>query len=168
MSIGDSIKINNSVYTLEKLTFYLYTNSTKKYYLIDLSDSTRLSFNVSDTSRFVGLGVDSTQTMQGVYDGDLDPALGMFWTWQTGYINLKVEYKDENNEEYQFHIGGYSGSQNTFRPLNSPSKTSNTLVFQFEKFVGFVLGNKLNSVMSPGKKAVLIADNYNSFFVFKP
>ena len=43
--------------------------------------------------------------------GDLDPTLGMFWTWQSGYINTKIEgfcsRSPTRNHEFQLHLGGY-------------------------------------------------------------
>jgi hypothetical protein len=43
--------------------------------------------------------------------GDLDPIKGMYWAWQSGYINMKIEGKSSScrtrKNEFQFHIGGY-------------------------------------------------------------
>ena len=43
--------------------------------------------------------------------GDLDPTKGMYWAWQSGYINFKMEgscsqcLATKNN--FEFHLGGY-------------------------------------------------------------
>ncbi len=37
------------------------------------------------------LGIDSLTNVSGVQTGDLDPAKGMFWVWNTGYIMAKLE-----------------------------------------------------------------------------
>ena len=37
------------------------------------------------------LGVDSLLNVSGALGGDLDPTKGMYWAWNSGYINLKLE-----------------------------------------------------------------------------
>jgi hypothetical protein len=46
------------------------------------------------------LGVDPSRNHSGNQDGDLDVSLGMFWTWNTGYIFFKHEgqYKNTANQ----------------------------------------------------------------------
>lgn len=38
-----------------------------------------------------GLGIDSIRNHSGAQVGDLDPANGMFWTWNDGYLFLRYE-----------------------------------------------------------------------------
>ena len=63
---------------------------------------TKLKFN---------LGIDSTTNVSGAMGGDLDPTKGMYWTWQSGYINFKLEGTSNicktRHNEFQFHLGGY-------------------------------------------------------------
>jgi hypothetical protein len=37
------------------------------------------------------IGIDSLTNNQGALTDDLDPQNGMYWTWQSGYINFKLE-----------------------------------------------------------------------------
>jgi hypothetical protein len=37
------------------------------------------------------LGVDSARNVSGIQTGALDPARGMFWTWNSGYVMAKIE-----------------------------------------------------------------------------
>ena len=37
------------------------------------------------------LGVDSLRNVTGVQTGALDPAMDMYWTWNTGYVMAKLE-----------------------------------------------------------------------------
>jgi hypothetical protein len=86
------------------------------YHLIDFSDSltTRLSLPVESGSclgiRFL-LGVDSLDQVSGAQSGALDPAKGMYWTWNSGYQSFKIEgYSSESNQPAHimaYHIGGY-------------------------------------------------------------
>lgn len=39
------------------------------------------------------LGVDSLKQAKPLYSGDLNPLKYMYWTWQSGYIQLKAEGK---------------------------------------------------------------------------
>src|SRR4051812_23111805 len=65
-------------------------------HLVNEMDSTtkQLSFTAPEgtiTSIYFLLGVDSTINTTGVQTGDLDPAKGMYWVWNTGYIMAKLE-----------------------------------------------------------------------------
>lgn len=63
-------------------------------------------------------GVDSLLQVSGVQSGALDPLKGMYWTWQTGYIQFKMEgilSKDTLGEgliPIQLHLGGFQGESN--------------------------------------------------------
>lgn len=63
-----------------------------------------------DSIRFL-LGVDSITNASGVHGGDLDPTTGMYWTWNSGYINLKLEGVSAKcttkGNTFQFHLGGF-------------------------------------------------------------
>lgn len=51
----------------------------------------------------MAIGVDSRRNHAGEQSGDLDPVLGMFWTWEQGYIFFKCE-------GYRFKEGKRAGS----------------------------------------------------------
>lgn len=57
------------------------------------------------------LGIDSLTNVSGAMGGDLDPTKGMYWAWQSGYINLKIEGSSPvcpaRKNRFQYHIGGY-------------------------------------------------------------
>ncbi len=98
------------------------------YYLIDEADPNSLSFDLEDVPAgaynkisFL-LGVDSTGVLEGAAGGSLDPATsGMFWSWNSGYVALKVEGQSpasnggamgnsitpENEAGIVFHLGGW-------------------------------------------------------------
>jgi hypothetical protein len=56
-------------------------------------------------------GVDSTRNTSGAQSGVLDPAKGMFWSWNSGYIMLKAEGTAPTaaNGTFTFHLGGFKG-----------------------------------------------------------
>ncbi len=86
------------------------------YHLVDFSDSvsTSLTLPVESGSckgiRFL-LGVDSLDQIRGAQSGSLDPARGMYWTWNSGYQSFKIEgYSSESSQPAHiiaYHIGGY-------------------------------------------------------------
>ncbi|MGH1339357.1 MAG: MbnP family protein [Aureispira sp.] len=87
------------------------------YYLVDLEapNSLNLPFNLPKGITYnhlkLHIGVDSLTNAQGVQGGALDPMQGMYWTWQSGYINFKLEGTSTHcmsrGQEFQFHIGGF-------------------------------------------------------------
>jgi hypothetical protein len=73
-------------------------------------DLTNIPFGEYDSIRFY-LGVDSTTNYAIDNSGDLDPALGLFWPWNTGYIFYMFEgrfKKGQNNFPFAYHIGDMS------------------------------------------------------------
>lgn len=70
------------------------------------------------------LGVDSIRNVSGAQTGALDPANGMFWTWNSGYIMAKLEgtspSSSQPNQAFEYHIGGFSGPDNVLRRITLP------------------------------------------------
>ncbi len=118
---SDSVKITEFRFYISKISFWKSNKQIWKeeesFHLIDLvGDSThkiKLEIPVEmvlDKLEFY-LGIDSLTNVSGAMGGDLDPTRGMYWTWQNGYINAKIEgtsnvCKSRKNE-FQFHLGGY-------------------------------------------------------------
>lgn len=116
------------IFEISRFRFYagqispVYTDSTvktkiqNKYHLIDFSDSssTRIAISVMAGTcngiQFL-LGVDSTDQSGGAQTGALDPARGMFWTWNSGYQSFKLEgsspVSGQPAHTIAYHIGGY-------------------------------------------------------------
>ncbi|MFN8393764.1 MAG: MbnP family protein, partial [Bacteroidia bacterium] len=70
----------------------------ERYHLVDaeVPESWGMSLGAKgipadcDGIRFA-LGIDSLTNVSGALGGDLDPTKGMYWAWQSGYINMKME-----------------------------------------------------------------------------
>ena len=137
-------------------------------YLIDIFKPETLeillntvSFNNGDKLSF-NLGVSSDLNTTGAHSGALDPSNGMFWSWQSGYINFKIEGISPSSKtrqnKFQFHIGGYQPPYNTIRRFDFVlNKHTTELNLKLEKFFE---GAKLavdNQVMIPGEKASKLA-----------
>ncbi len=126
------------------------------------------------------LGVDSLHNCSGAQSGALDPINAMFWTWNTGYIFLKLEGKSPVSKEpghtIEYHIGGYKQPSNCIRtislkfetPLVIAKKTNVTVnlkadVSELLKTPTTIDFTKL-PVVNNALNATTIADNYVDMF----
>lgn len=115
------------------------------------------------------IGIDSLTNTSGAMAGDLDPAKGMYWAWQSGYINMKIEGKSSScttrKNEFQFHIGGYLQPYNTLREikfqLNKKANSDINIGIDLGSFLSNLELKETNSVMIPGKEAMQLA-NYST------
>ncbi len=121
----------------------------------------RISFN---------LGIDSITNVSGAMGGDLDPTKGMYWTWQSGYINYKLEGKSNacktRNNEFHFHLGGYSYPFASIQKivLNLERTDSIVIIADVSTFVKQIdLANE-NSVMIPSEQAMKLSRLAASIF----
>ncbi|MFZ1751039.1 MAG: MbnP family protein [Saprospiraceae bacterium] len=75
-------------------------------------------------------GVDSTRSTSGAQSGSLDPAKGMFWSWNSGYIMLKAEGTSPNSSSgsFTFHLGGFKGDNKVQTTKSYTFGTSNLVV----------------------------------------
>jgi len=118
---SDSVKITEFRFYISKTSFWKSNKQIwieeESYHLIDLLDDSthKIKLKIPDEMVFdkleFYLGIDSLTNVSGAMGGDLDPTRGMYWTWQNGYINAKIEgtsnvCKSRKNE-FQFHLGGY-------------------------------------------------------------
>ena len=56
------------------------------------------------------IGIDSVTNVSGALGGALDPTNGMYWTWQNGYINFKMEGKEDINGK-ECTVASFSSEQ---------------------------------------------------------
>jgi hypothetical protein len=134
--LGQTFTVTNFKYYLSNI--YLKKTGGNKYdikgyYLIDEHDETTKQITLNNipegeyTSLEFIIGVDSLHNCSGIQTGALDPANGMFWAWNTGYIFLKLDgtsplSKSQGNT-LEFHIGGYRSPVNCIRKISLNFKT---------------------------------------------
>lgn len=158
----------------------------ESYHLIDLanSESRELKLTMNNGSyqqmEFT-IGVDSLRNVSGAQTGALDPMLGMFWTWNSGYIFAKLEGQSPQStalqQNFTYHIGGFRNGENALRKivLNMPSDKpiqlgkTDMVVIDVDLSRWFDGAHKISianepSLMTPGGKSLLIADNYATMF----
>ena len=174
---NDTLNISNFKCYISNLTYYkndsIVHSSIKKAHLIDATDSS--SFIILENEFFkydeilFNIGVDSLTNVSGIFEGDLDPAKGMYWTWQSGYINFKLEGTSSHcparKNKFYWHIGGYLSPYNGLRKINLKlNKNQSKIYIQIDKLFEEIDVTEVYQVMSPNEKAILIADKLPKLF----
>lgn len=149
------------------------------FHLIDIeeNDSNALCLDIPEDIEFdaiqFNLGIDSLTNVSGALGGDLDPTKGMYWTWQNGYVNFKLQGTSNlcNNpkNEFEFHLGGYLKPFNNLQhiklELSNPNQFS--IAFNLEQFVNGLDLEHVNHIMSPSIIAVEHAQLASKCFSIK-
>jgi hypothetical protein len=191
--------------TFETIRFYLSSfeltykenkthKETNSYYLIDFEKPESLQFELKCSSveeikqlKF-NIGVDSLASVSGAMEGDLDATKGMYWSWQSGFINTKIEGISKScktrKNKFQFHVGGYlepfyamkkininCNAKNQFQKVHHSSLVleglgENKIIIKVDLAILFdeVELSKTNTIMIPGKEAMKIADLTTKMF----
>ena len=148
---------------IDKLRWYVSLppagKTGSKVWLMDLSDSSSLDQQMSrpiNNKISLLFGIDSAIQIGGVGTGALDPQRGMYWTWQTGYVQWKMEGAIRvNGEEHplELHLGGFDGATKSQTMLSDclVYSTTNSVIAQWDlsPFIAQILDQKKYGVMSP-------------------
>lgn len=175
----DTLEIETFRFYISNIKFH-YSDATtfsesNSYHLIDIENPNSLQIPIAKTSDktitkvIFSIGVDSLASVSGAMSGDLDPTKGMYWAWQSGFINMKIEGKSSScktrKNAFQFHIGGYMKPNYAIRtielkPINSNLEIN---VDVAELFKSIKLA-EINSIMVPGSKAMELVDKATKMF----
>ena len=163
--ISQVIFVKDGKVTLEK----------NSYHLVDFLSGEVVRFNIPSAqydSIYFTLGIDSAVQVKGVMGGDLDPSNNMYWTWQSGYIHLKMEgYFSSGtgpDRTFQYHIGGYRYPDNTCRRVGLPYQQNMIAGIDLRKLLN-AAANGPTDIMSPGPSASRFADHLqNCFYMLRP
>ena len=186
-------------FTVHQFKFYLHAIELRAadaeqghykgtdYYLIDFNDPSTSTINIEvpdgkyEELTFI-LGVDSARNVSGAQAGALDPAKGMFWTWNSGYIMAKLEghstFANNAAQKFEYHIGGFQGEFQVvqkislsfaLQPLDLGSGSSGGIVVNADVNRWFngptPITIATNPVcMTPGSLAKQVAQNYAAMF----
>lgn len=181
----------NDTVTISTFKFYIsnveveFENGTsykepQSYHLIDSENEESLQFQLKNAPDLkikqltFNIGLDSATNVSGNLEGDLDPLLGMYWAWNSGYINMKLEGKSSScksvKKEFQFHIGGYLPRQNALQRvvLDFSKNTSEIqLKVDISKWLDEVALKQTNSIMIPGAEAIAMSELYKNIFIIE-
>jgi hypothetical protein len=190
--LNDSLYENNfgEKYRVSKLKYYvsnicLLTKGAlevdKTVYLIDAAKEN--SIIKKDGRKIVGIsflvGIDSALNCSGAQRGALDPLNDMFWTWNNGYVNFKLEGKSTSssadNNRIEQHIGGYKGEYKTMRkvflPINGKYFLKNnkiTIQMNLDEYWNGIKIVEMPVIAASGELAKKAADNFVGMFSVIP
>jgi len=178
----DSFKLEVLKFYVGDFSFYFQDEKVydldSNYYLIDYADeaSCLLRFSVPNDLAFdkvnFTLGVDSITNYDGIKGGDLDPTKGMYWAWQSGYINFKMQglyKKNHKTNDLEYHLGGFLHGLKCDQVLSFDINNKNELVLNFKylDFLSKIDVENIHHVMSPGKDALMLMNILQSFIVLQ-
>lgn len=144
---GDNFNVSVFKYYVSNIILSKTDGSAYKipesYILVDASKPESLINSLKDvpagdyTKITFTIGVDKERNTSGAQTGALDPANGMFWTWNSGYIFVKMEGTSPQstaaNHALTFHIGGIVDPNNTIRTFNADINPTNPLRIREDK-----------------------------------
>lgn len=179
----DTLSFSTIKFYLSSFRFHFSDNSVYKmknsYHLIDLTNKTQnISFpklnldNKALKKIQFNIGVDSLMSVSGAMKNDLDPINGMYWAWQSGYINFKIEGTSSScmtrNNKFQFHVGGYLKPNYAMRTIVLNIKENNVneinLGLDIENLFQTISLKEMNTIMIPGNEAMIFADLFSKAF----
>jgi hypothetical protein len=161
------------------------------YHLLDAGDSASLRVRLRADARpfrriAFQMGIDSIRNVSGAQTGALDPLNGMFWTWNTGYINVRLEGQSPSAQttdgRFEYHIGGFRAGESTRRTVSLDLPGGQALALDpggvTEIRIDIVLDKWFRSahdlpisggprVTAPGPEAVRHADNCARMFTLE-
>lgn len=179
----DSLTIKELKWYISKIALFqddqLVFSEPKSVHLLNIGEPKSLEIEFKSRKKIsfnkiqFCIGIDSMTNVSGALGGDLDPTKGMYWTWQSGYINIKIEGESNSitNRDFQLHLGGYlqpfTAIQTVVLPITNASN---------EIKIGIELDSWLNQIsligsahiMSPSKEAVSMSKEFaKQFFILK-
>lgn len=178
----DTLEISVLKFYISELELHYKDGTTHQeqnsFHLIDASDKNSQFINLPNKKDLIkvrfNIGIDSTSSVSGALSGDLDATKGMYWAWQSGYINMKIEGKSTScktrKNAFQFHIGGYMKPYYALKEVNinfndNDNDNDNinkcneiSIKIDVSKLFKSINLSETNSVMIPGEKAMQIAD----------
>lgn len=153
---------------IQKNSYHLLDAEKPNSFLIPITKKSdkqiaKITFNI---------GIDSITNTSGAMAGDLDPVKGMYWAWQSGYINMKIEGKSSSckthKNEFQFHIGGYLQPYYAMRKmkfsLDKKADDDINIGIDLYRFFSNLELKETNSVMIPGKEAMRLLNYCDKMF----
>lgn len=179
----NQLQIEVLKFYVSKITFLkkgkVVLEENNSFHLIDASDKTTVLIAIQtvknvayDELRF-SLGIDSVTNVSGAKGGDLDPTKGMYWAWQSGYLNFKIEGKSllckNRKNEFFYHLGGYQSPFNTLQTVSFSVKNKKKIILDLDanQFLNLIDISHQKNIMSPGEEAVRLSKLVTTCFKIK-
>lgn len=182
LELHDTLDVDRGKFVITAFKFYVGGVSVShaknaKYIkvsavqLIDLSKSNSLEIplqlrsHIKVDSFVMMIGIDSI-THRTAYSNDLDPVNSMYWAWQSGFIQLKIEgqWILNNNliNAVEWHLGGYRWPNSTARrvlfSMHNHSLSEGRILVDIQPLLNQGLNKYPFKIMSPGESASQLMD----------
>jgi hypothetical protein len=169
--LNEHIQVGDSIITITSLKFYLTVVDEHDRSIVQLIDWSEAKTNriLCTASSRLFLGTDSLTNVSGNLESDLDPIHGMYWSWNSGYINFKLEgyWNNQEQQKFEYHIGGYRAPFETFRKIGSIDLATNELLIDLGPLFKSSSEKMMPSIMTPGKNAFLFSEKLINSFQLK-
>lgn len=187
---GEDITVSTFNYWISNMRFVKSDGTEyaepESYRLMRADQHSTLHFHVKDVPagtytaiKFI-VGVDKERNTSGAQEGALDPTINgdMFWSWNTGYIQAKLEgtspQSTEDGNRFRYHIGGLVEGKETPQEvtLNLPnnvvvSQLAGSAVIKADVAKWFPTPKpiaEMATMMHPNEMAYMIAKGYTDMF----
>lgn len=197
---GDSFRVTRFIYYVSNVQFNRADGNNYKvpnsYFLVNEANAITKRLALADipagnyNSLTFTVGVDSARNVSGAQTGALDASNGMFWSWNDGYIFMKLDGKTPPltagapEGGLVFHIGGFRKPYSTIRTVTLPMPSGVLLSvlpdhspeihlkadilkafngpnpISFTNRAGYTRVVDTMNGASPGPNSVAVADNY--------
>ncbi len=188
-AFGDTFAVSSFKYYISNIKLKksngTYFVEPESYHLIDAGDTnTTCKINIANVpiDNYVSieflLGIDSTRNVSGSQTGDLDPAHGMYWAWNQGYIFMRFfgyssSAPQNTSHNITYEIGEYTSACKISLPFASTNFNSknngNSIIYlksnlaEVFKSPNTISFNQLNIAMVPRHFRPLV-ENYGDMF----
>jgi len=164
VTIGKQCVIGQDTLSITSLKYYLSFTHTKQdssihhvTYLLDMQDSLKCTLP-DDVTTFM-FGMDSSMNVNTSFTHSLDPIHGMFWTWNSGYVNCKIEGMSNRSrhihQSFTLCLGGYRFPYSSFFMFKVPSDQQRVSIpIDLLPVIMHALHKHEGNIMSPGPAAV--------------
>ncbi len=141
---GDTLTVTKFMYYISNVKLKRadgsYYTENESYRLIDASDtiaSCKFTIKAVPSGTYTSIeyliGVDSLRNCGGAQTGALDVAHEMFWTWNSGYIFVKLNVFSSSVSNFgshnvEYHVGGFSGANNNIKKETLALSANNLVV----------------------------------------
>ena len=179
-TLSDSISFDVIRFYISNVQFFqeeeLVSSLEKKHHLVDLGNPESLKINLRENAKLdfnkikFDLGIDSLTNVSGAFGGDLDPTNGMYWTWQSGYVNFKLEGVTPScparKNYFQFHLGGYQAPFSNVQSIELDIFDKKNIVIELpiDQLLEKINVKETYEIMSPNQPAVDMAELIAALF----
>ncbi len=187
-ALQDSVVISALKFYVGKFHFFKNGKLIKyssQYFLVDAAKPASMQLELDAPKEYDAvhfyLGVDSATNNSGAMAGALDPMHNMYWTWQSGYINFKLEGTSPScpakKNKFQFHVGGYLKPYNSVVKVElveskklkaADTENDRTVILNLNPFFSTTNIRESYQIMSPKEEAVKMAEKIATLFMLTP